>query len=852
MQLVAGTRLGPYEVLSAIGAGGMGEVFRARDTRLDRDVAIKVLPASFASNAQLRMRFDREAKAISSLNHPHICTLHDVGHENGVHYIVMELIDGESLADRLSKGPLPPAQVLRYGIEIATALDAAHRQGIVHRDLKPGNIMLTRAGAKLLDFGLARTGSDVAIDGFAPTVARPLTEEGTIVGTFQYMAPEQLEGLPADRRTDIFALGAVLYEMATGRRAFDGKTRTSLIAAIVSAEPPPIATVQPLAPAGLWRVIQLCLRKDPEERWQSAHDVRLELENIRDVEETAAPSRKSWPWGVAALLAIALAAVAFMAGRYGAVSKRAGATHLNIVGPSGGNIREMALSPDGRTLVLTGTAGTGAREQLWLRDLASGNTRALEGTVDAFQPFWSPDGKFLAFMRGSSLQRMAVSGGAIETICAVKEPFGGTWNGEGTIVFAQADGRLYRVNASGGEAQRLPAHGQHLAWPSFLPDGRTMLVLTDGGPSAPTSIAVTTLDGKEPPRAIVPAISNVMYAASGHLLYVRSRSLVAQPFDLESLQTSGEPVVIAPQVDDNDFSQYVFTEAGGTIAWRSRDVRSQLRLRDRSGKELARFGEPADWAGVAVSPDGTRALVEQVDEARRNGSLWLVDLQRGGISRFSTAPGWHVLGTWAPDSERFAYGLSHEGTFKVYEGRVNATTTRLIAGMECHPQSWSGDWIGCETGTPETAADIALLSVSTGKRLEVATTKAWENFAQLSPDGKWVAYGSNGSVYVQPVPPDGRRWEAASERFGGALWSRDGKTLFFVEDGALLVAAIGTEGGSFSAGPLQPIMKVALKNFKNRAPAAILGNGDRFLFNEPVSDSAPSHIVLRWTEMLEK
>jgi Tol biopolymer transport system component len=853
MQLSAGSRLGPYEIVSAIGAGGMGEVWRARDTRLGREVAIKVLPQSFAASEQLRARFEREARTISALNHPNICTLHDVGHESGHHYLVMELIDGESLADRISRGPLPLSQVIRYGAEIATALDTAHRQGVVHRDLKPGNVMITRAGAKLLDFGLA-TPSPANTIGDDATAKMPLTEEGTIVGTVQYMAPEQLEGAPADARTDIFALGLVLYEMATGRRAFEGRTKMSVVASILSSEPRPLSETLPLAPASLWRVIQLCLRKDREERWQSAHDVRLELEGILGEASQTKPPRRSrlaWAAGIAALVALS-AAGAYFAGRSTRPARIASAAALNLTPPNGGFLFDAALSPDGRMLAMTVVDGPDEAARLWLRDLTTGDQRVFEGTSGAAKLFWSPDGESVGFVhRDTTLRRVNIRSGALQTICSIAEPSGATWGSRG-IVFSQ-NGRLFRVDPAGGDPQPLPYAGDHkLVWPWFLPDGEQLLVMSDGGPQAPSFIGVLPLDGKTSPRELVRATSNASYVAPGSLLYVKGRTLLSQPFDPSSARTTGEAVPVAHQVDDNDFAQHVFTgAANGTLCYRSRDVRSVLRLRDRAGKELATFGEPADWAGIVISPDGTRAIAERVDEDRRNGRLWVVDLTRGSVSRFGDlSNGWQVLGTWAPDGQRFAFLSNHEGPFRLYEASVNSMAIRRLSDMGCHPQGWAGDWISCEGALGQgTANDVLLVSASTGTVVPVATTRDWENGARISPDGRWIAYsasqGAGEAVFVQPVPPDGRRWEIATGRVGGPTWSPDGKTVFVGGADTLYSIAIDTAGSSLRSGPMELVMRRKVKHFKNRWPSAMLGNGEKFLLNEPVDDRATVHVVVQ-------
>src|SRR5215468_4407566 len=456
MPLSTGARLGPYELLAPLGAGGMGEVYRARDTRLERTVAVKVLPSHLSASAEVRQRFEREARTISQLSHPHICALYDVGNQDGVEYLVMEFLEGETLAERLLKGPLPADQTLRYGIEIADALDKAHRQGIVHRDLKPGNVMLTKSGIKLLDFGLARyapTGAGASSVSVLPTQAGTnLTEKGTVLGTFQYMAPEQLEGKEADARTDIFALGTVLYEMATGKKAFSGPSQATLIAAIIGSEPPPISTVQPMVAPALDRVVKACLAKDPEDRWQTAHDVRLQLQWILEGGSqagVAAPvvarrrTRERLAWGLFA--AAALAAAFFAAGYLRRAPKPGRAVRTSVILPEKRFLNFLAVSPDGAQLAFV--AGTpGGKRQIWLRSLDSLTAQPLASTENSDFPFWSPDGKFLAFFADGKLKKVEAAGGPAVILCdAAPNGLGGTWSREGVILFAHPSAPISRV-----------------------------------------------------------------------------------------------------------------------------------------------------------------------------------------------------------------------------------------------------------------------------------------------------------------------------------------------------------------------------------------------------------------------
>ena len=616
----------------------MGEVYSAKDTRLDRTVAIKLLPPHLAGDEQLRARFEREAKAVSSLNHPHICTLHDVGHEtigkDELHYLVLEMIEGESLADRLAKGPLPLEEVLRYGAQIASALDAAHKQGIIHRDLKPGNVMITKAGAKLLDFGLA--GTDVAagvgeVLSTLRTVDKPLTEHGTILGTFQYMAPEQLEGQAADARTDIFALGALLYEMATGRRAFLGQTRTSLIAAIVSSQPPPISSVQEMSPPALDHVIRKCLEKDPEDRWQSARDVMAELRWIAEggsriglpavvIGRRRVRERTAW----AAFALASLAALGFGIAWARRAPKPPALVRFTVAMPEGVSaVGPPALSPDGRKLAFDAGEPNG-RRQIWVRSLDQLEARALPGTEGALRPIWSPDSRFVAFMAGGKLRKVDVAGGPPQTICDAPTGADGSWSPEGVILF---DGRgsdpIWRVPAAGGVAKPEVEVGPDkrvtgAGWPHFLPDGRHFLYLTSLQSTEDQALMVKSL-GANDSRELLKTSSLVHYAPPGYLLYVREQTLVAQAFDAGSLQIEGEPVPLGEGLGVND--------RGARVLLDLRHRRSRLpgRSLGRAAAALVRQGRQGD-----PRPRGGRQLRGRMALSGRQAPRFRHDQGRGG------------------------------------------------------------------------------------------------------------------------------------------------------------------------------------------------------------------------------
>jgi eukaryotic-like serine/threonine-protein kinase len=583
MALTSGTRLGPYEIESPLGAGGMGEVYRARDTRLERTVAIKVLNAQLVGSTELRARFEREAKIISQLQHPHICVLHDVGTEGPIDYLVMEFLQGESLADRLTKGPLAPDQVLSVAIEIAEALEKAHRAGVVHRDLKPGNVMLTKGGAKLLDFGLAKpliatvvpgTGNGNSPSVFAaastqtidaPSPVTPLSTAGAVIGTVQYMSPEQIQGLEADARSDIFSFGVMLFEMVTGKRAFEGKSQASIAAQILAVDPPSVSTLRPQTPPGLDRVVRLCLDKDPDERIQSAHDLKLQLQAIAEAplvttqSAAAVPARRPWlPWVAAAVLA--MATLAFALAYWQSPRAPQVSIHSHILPPekttfllAGTVAGPPMLSPDGRRVAFVAKDADG-KQMLWIRPLNSAVAQPMSGTEGAAFPFWSADSHYVAFFAGGKLNKLDAGGGPPQALCDAPSGRGGTWNSTGTIVFTPDNVLgLSRVDAAGGTSVVLttPDAGENShRWPDFLPDGNHFLYFAHGSTAAESSIYLAALDSKDR-KLLLRNASNAIYAAPGYLLFVRDNTLMAQGFNLRSLAVEGEAKPVADHVAVN-------------------------------------------------------------------------------------------------------------------------------------------------------------------------------------------------------------------------------------------------------------------------------------------------------------
>jgi Tol biopolymer transport system component len=834
MALQAGDRLGPYRIVAPLGAGGMGEVYRAADSRLDREVAIKVVGTGRAADSDFRDRLQREARAISALNHPHVCTLHDVGHHDGVDYLVMELLEGESLAERLERGALPLADVLRYGIEIAEALDQAHRLGIVHRDLKPGNVMLTRSGSKLLDFGLARSqrSAEPAAAGLAamPTVDRPLTAEGTLVGTFQYMAPEQLEGLAADARTDIFALGATLYEMATGRRAFEGSSRTSLIAAIVDRDPPPMSERQPATPPAFEHVVRVCLAKDPDRRWQSARDVATELRWISEAGSQAgipAPllarrRRREWLWRAAGALAVLGALVAtgaWLRGRQRPVEP----LRVSVVAPAGGRLLTtehdagaLTLSPDGR--YVTFAAEQGDYRGLWLRRLDEPEPRPIEGGRDGTYPFWAPDSRSLAFFQQGKLRRASVSGGPAVTIAAAPEARGGSWAPDGTILF-ESHWRepLSKVSAEGGPVTAAtsldPGRSETThRWPWFLPDGRHFLYLAgshtvDVG-SELNAVYLASLDSPDR-RLLLHTRSNVQYA-HGHLLHVREGKLLAQPFDVEERRLSGDPVVLAQPVGYSTgfFSGLFATSGTGRVAWIDApgDAASILEIRAISGGALLPSTttppEPALHRAIRYSPDGSRLALAIGDPA----DLWILDLERGTRTRLTSHPMDDDFPVWSPDGTRVAFTSDRDGKTKIFVkdlGRLEPELELLRddrATLQVADWSRDGRLLVYERDEEGKSSDVYVMSLGQeSKPVAVAATDADEWGGALSPDGKWIAYCSDETgrpeAYVAPFPGPGPK--RLVSRLGGARvgWSADGRSLYVRTDPRRLWAIAMDAGG---------------------------------------------------------
>ncbi len=880
--LLAGKRLGPYEIVAPLGAGGMGEVYRAKDTRLDRMVAIKVLPLHLSDNPDLKQRFEREARAISGLSHPNICALYDIGQQDGVDYLVMEYLEGETLTQRLSKGPLPTEQVLRSGIEIAEALNKAHRQKIIHRDLKPGNIMLTRSGAKLLDFGLAKLGGQLIAqtkEGVSTlqTEAKELTAEGTILGTVQYMSPEQLESSEVDERTDIFALGSVLYEMATGKKAFTGKSQASLISAILKDDPPPVSQVQPLTPAALDHVVKKCLAKDPEERWQNAYDVASELKWVAEassqsIKAPAVPRHKNrerfWMALSAALLILAIAFV-FLYARRTQVTD-APLVRFTIPPPKDSTFQgTIAVSPDGKKLAFVATDPSG--RFLWVRPLDSTESQRLPDTEDASFPFWSPDSRFIAYFAHGKMRKIDTSGGTSQFICDAPDARGGSWGSTGTILFTpSATAGLFRVSAEGGAVEQQTAKsGLSVRWPAFLPDGRHFLYASRAS-EPETGVFSSSLDSKKSVR-LLPIISRVAYAPPGYLVYIDQGNLMCRRFEASRVEFQGDAVPIAPQpwLDFLIFGSSGFSlSENGVLAYREGGNQfGQFTWYDRAGNKLGTVGPPLRATEPYFSPDQNRVLFYQWENVVGLGDEWLLDLSSGRLSRFTFDPSDDNTSAWSRDGSRIVWSSIRSGWYEMYQKLANgagADEPLLVTRTTKFPDDFSpdGKYLMYEEYTP-TSADLWVLPLTGDKKpFPYLQTSANEVHGRFSPDGKWIVYSSDESgkteIYVQSFPAtSGGKWQVSTAGGDQPQWRNDGKELFYVApDQSLVSVEVRSSESGFSPGTPKALFRASIHTgiTTTRNDYLVAADGQRFLINTPLEDTAklPVTVVLNWTNLLKQ
>ncbi len=891
MTLTAGTRLGPYEIVAPLGAGGMGEVYRAKDTRLGREVAVKVLPQHLSASPEVRARFEREAKTISSLNHPHICTLHDIGREGDVDYLVMELVDGETLAQRLAKGPLPITEVLRLGAQVADALDRAHRAGVIHRDLKPGNVMLTKSGAKLMDFGLARATGLAATPGSAsmatmthsPTVAAPLTAEGTILGTFQYMSPEQLEGVEADARSDLWSLGCVLYEMATGKRVFEGRSQASLISAIMTVQPAPVSQLVPLTPPAFDRLVATCLAKDPADRVQSAHDVKLQLQWAGEGGSQAGmaavvggPRSRGGRPRLVALLPLFVGVFGLVALAVTFTQHRSQpSTLLSVQVPVPPNLRlteywsSNAISPDGGSVAAVGARDTGQRH-LWVWDLQTAALRDLSETDQCFFPSWSPDSRALVYFRQTvnGLFRVPAAGGPSTRLCDAVWGRGASWGSRDVIVFApNATGPLLSIPAGGGTPAPVTvldaAHGETAhRFPYFLPDGDHFLYTAL--PTGPDGFAVYVGSLSSRDRKLVMRCGSApIYAEPGYLVFVQDGKVTAQRFDLKRLEPVGGKLAIAEAPPLSDFT----AEPVATAARNHRLLfpaislpLGRLEWLDRGGASLGVVAVPeGHWTLGALAPDGRLA-------AAANGrELWQVDLERTVASRLSSTMVWPLAIAWSPDSRRLAFDTTRQGRSSIVlmnaGGSGTADTLSTLDAVFQEVADWAPDGrsllvaaisrVG--SSAAETGWDLWTVPLAGGGApTPYLATRDFERYARISPDGRWVLFEvfeqGQTNVFIDSYPTAGHRVPLAMDTGGGALWGRGGREILY-KDAQNDLISVPLE---ITGDDIRPGRSTRLFRLPDGLTDLETNDGERFLVSSPIA--APSgtslQLILDWTALL--
>jgi len=887
MTIAPGTTLGPYEIGTTLGAGGMGEVYRARDTRLGRDVAIKILPKEMSADPIRKQRFDREAKTISSLNHPHICVLHDVGSQDGVDYLVMECMEGETLEKRLEKGPLVLEQVLKYGAQIADALDKAHRSGVVHRDLKPANIMLTPTGAKLLDFGLAKPavqlGSGATLT--AATQTNPVTQEGTIVGTFQYMSPEQVEGKELDWRSDIFSFGAVLYEMVTGKRAFEGKSQLSVASAILEKEPAPITVLKPLAPPVLDHVIRKCLAKIPDDRWQSAADIKHEISWISQSSAEALafspPPKKAFrnrvlvsALGALVLIAAGLAANFLLSRRdtagpvvHASLNLPPDVTLLTL-GDQGG---APAISHDGSNLVFVGVME--GKQMLFLRSMENGTVKALPGTEGGKFPFWSPDGKSIGFFADQQLKRLDIAGGPPTSLAPATDARGGTWAGD-TILFAPyIYEAIYRVPASGGKPAPVTTvdrsqYSTH-RWPRFLPDGKHFLYLAAHhmtGKEGNSAIYEASIDGGNP-KLVVHANGSAFYS-SGNILYFRDGILMAQEFDPSRMELRGDPIPIGQVLREvGNWGVIATASDNGVLLFQSSgEVKYSVSWWHRSDHLLEPAPISAQLQDLRLSPDQSRVAVVKF-EGTPTAELFVYDLKTGGKTKLTFQENvWFIA--WSPDGTRIAYSAQRLGAdnTELYLKRTDGAGERellLSSGNIDHPSDWSRDskYIVFNRGQVGSQRIWTVPMFGDRKPFPLFPDATYDhNDGRISPSGKWIAYWSAesgpGEFYITSFPKGVGKWQVGSgAAIPPALWRADGRELYFVTlEGSLMVASIRESAGSITVDGVHQLSRSPfLAGLVHTIYDVDPKDGQRFIGSTaPDTSSLPLNVITNWTSELKK
>ena len=882
-----GQVVGQYLVEALLGAGGMGEVYLAQDKRLGRRVALKILPASFTHDANRLRRFEQEARAASALNHPNIITIYEITKVNSTHVIASEFVKGETLRNRLAHDGLAVQAALRVAIQIADALAAAHQAGIIHRDIKPENIMIRPDGyVKVLDFGLAKLTEHASPMSIAEGLTKQVrTGSGMIMGTVGYMSPEQARGQTVDARSDIFNLGAVIYEMVAGKKAFDGDSAADTISAILKEDPPDLSAInQNISPA-LARIVRHCLEKNPEARFQSARDIAFALEAISGDSGTSAAAlpvvttapaknRERLAW-IAAIAFLFLGALPFVIAYLGRGTEETSAVRFSVAAPEKVSLKSgPSISPDGRRLVFVATDSSG-KNMLWLRELDSLATQTLPGTEDATDySFWSPDSRFVAFFAGGKLKKIDVSGGGLQTVCDASEGRGGTWNSEGVIVFAPSSGDgLYRVSAVGGvpmpvtKLDRTRQESSHRT-PFFLPDGRHFLYTSLGGGVDSRGIYLGSLDTNEAKR-LLGVVSKPAYAPLGYLLFVSEGKLMAQRFDTRKFELSGDPLTIAEEVNSNPNSGSAFYSVSqtGVLSYRaSSNSRNQLFWFDRAGKSLELVGQPGMF-NPWLSTDGKRVVAEIADGQTGAHNIWLLDLTRNLTSRFTFETTGNHYPIWSPDGKRIAFSSGRDGVWNIYQkpasgaGDAQALYKSDI-GKRVSDWSADGRYIIYEAEDPKTKRDLWVLPLEGNREpIPFLQTQFDEFQGHFSPDGRWIAYTSSETgkfeVYVQTFPVSGAKWQVSTNGGGEPFWRRDGKELFYITPDRKLMAVQVDLSSTFSAGAPQPLFETRIGGplgTDNRSHYVASADGQRFLIEVAPEETAssPLTVVLNWTAALKR
>jgi Tol biopolymer transport system component len=879
MALSCGTRLGPYEIQSPLGAGGMGEVYRAKDTRLGRDVALKILPESFAREIDRLRRFEQEARAVAALNHPNILAIHDIGQHQGLPFLVSELLEGESLRAMLDRGALPQRKAIEYGVQVTHGLAAAHEKGIVHRDLKPENIFVTKDGRiKILDFGLAKLAQKAGAEPDGMTLTSPHTAAGMVMGTASYMAPEQVRGEGADPRTDIFAFGAVLYEMLSGERAFRRDTAAETMTAVLKDDPPDLSTqsydsTRPVSPA-LERMVRRCLEKSPEQRFQSARDLSFALSALSGTEASAAVRVASAaatrhffliPWLVGALALLAVSAATWFVARRPELTTR---MEFALAGPDEMSISHMAVSRDGTMLVFVSPEESSALPMLFVQRVGSRSLTPLPGTQGASYPFWSPDGAYVGFFANGKLQKIAVSGGAPQVLATTLAGRGGSWGSKGVLIYAaDAQSPINRINADGTgmapvtQSIRTAVDNSH-RWPVFLPDGDHFLFWAGNfgnqRDDRSSGIYVSSLEGKE--RRLV-ALCHSSFGYDAHNLYYADdqRQLVSISFDPTAARVSGSPNVIANAMGFQPSTYWsAFTVAqNGTVIYNTNvgAAHSALTWMDRSGKVLRGIGDPAIMANPTLSPDGGRVAVDISDQKANNVDVWIESTTGPGSSRFTFDPAEEVVGVWSRDGTMLAYRLADAGGASLVikratglEREKNVFTTPGASMDDVIPNSWTLDNRHILFTRQTTSGEhLELVAIAGGEPpVRLLNGGGGQRNGQISPDGKWLAYASDESgeweIYATSFPGAAGKWQVS--RGGGSepRWRGDGKEMFYIAPSGMLMAVPVNGETTFATG--QP---VSLFQIHGRAPISstdvfaydVSKDGKRFLVNRYVK---PEHV----------